>query len=120
MGVCACGPVLTGVVHNALVHIDFAVLAGEVCRTLAVIAVDAVHAPTPVQAVVAGTVVNVVLTPVTLETCKVKKSSLLRISTFQFTRMAKRRKHSLPIKCNIFKKKIVLKVLSFPIKLLNC
>ena len=70
VGVGACGPVLTGVVHNALVHIDFAVLAGEVCRTLAVIAVDAVHAPTPVQAVVAGTVVNVVLTPVTLEACK--------------------------------------------------
>ena len=72
VGVCACGPVLTGVVHNALVHIDFAVLAGEVCRTLAVIAVDAVHAPTPVQAVVAGTVVNIVLTPLTLEACKVE------------------------------------------------
>ena len=74
VGVGARGPVLTGVVHNALVHIDFAVLAGEVCRTLAVIAVDAVHAPTPVQAVVAGTVVDVVLTPVTLEACKVKRN----------------------------------------------
>ena len=81
MGVGACGPVLTGVVHNALVHIDFAVLAGEVCRTLAVIAVDAIDAPTPVQAVVAGTVVNVVLTPVALETCKVKN----RIKNFHLS-----------------------------------
>ena len=85
MSVCACGAILTGVVHHALVHIDFAVLAGEVCRTLAVIGVYPVHTATPVQAVVAGTVVNVVLTPVTLETCKVKKSSSLKIFIFVIT-----------------------------------